>query len=98
MTFAVRTGVGIGTGVMSGIAVVGTVAVGDDVGSGGVVAVESGVAAPAPKVGSNWAMGASRNGVGVGGNVGVAITFGARVGVGCEAFESPTEKTSVRFG
>jgi len=53
MTFAVRTGVGIETGVMSGIAVVGTVAVGDDVGSGVVVAVESGVAAPAPKVGSN---------------------------------------------
>ena len=97
MTFAVGTGVGIVTGVMSGIAVVGTVAVGADVGSS-VVAVESGVAAPAPKVGSNVAMGASRNGVGVGGNVGMAVTFGARVGVGCEAFESPTEKASVRFG
>jgi len=30
------------------------------------------------------AMGASRNGVGVGGNVGVAVTFVARVGVACE--------------
>jgi hypothetical protein len=98
MTFAVGTGVGIGTGVMSGIAVVGTVAVGADVGSSVVVAVESGVAAPAPKVGSNVAMDASRNGVGVGGNVGVAVTFRARVGVDCKAFESPTEKASVRFG
>ena len=97
MTFAVVTGVGIGTVVMSGITVVGTVAVGADVGFV-VVAVGSGVAAPVPKVGSNEAMGASRNRVGVGGNVGVAVTFGARVGVGCEAFESPTEKTSVRFG
>jgi hypothetical protein len=83
---------------MFGIAVVGTLAVGADVGSGVVVAVGSGVAAPVTKVGSNAAMGASRNGVGVGGNVGVAITFGARVGVGCEAFESQTEKTSVQFG
>jgi hypothetical protein len=98
MTFAVGTGVGIVTGVMSGIAVVSTVAVGADVGSGVVVAVGSGVAAPVPKVGSNVAMGDSRNGVGVGSNVGVAVTFGARVGVGCEAFESPTKKTRVRFG
>ena len=95
MTFAVGTGVGIGTGVMPGIAVVGTVAVGSDMGSG--VVVGSYVAAPAPKEGSNEAIGALRNGVGVGGNVGVAVTFGARFGVGCEEFESPTEKTSVRF-
>jgi len=94
----VGTGVGIVTGVMSGIAVVGTVSVGADVGSGVVVAVGSGVAVPVPKVVSNVAMGASRNGVGVGGNVGVAVTLEARVGVGCEAFESPTEKTSVQFG
>ena len=81
MTFAVVTGVGIGTVVMSGIAVVGTVAVGADVGFV-VVAVGSGVEAPTPKVGSNEAMGALRNGVGVDGNVGVAVTFVARVGVG----------------
>ena len=82
MTFAAGTGVGIGTVVMSGIAVVGTVAVGADVGFVVVVAVGSGVAAPTPKVGSNEAMGALRNGVGVDGNVGVAVTFVARVGVG----------------
>ena len=98
MTFAVVTRVGIGTGVMYGIAVVGTVAVGADVGSGVVVAVGSGVAAPVPKMGSNAAMGASRNGVGVGGNVGMPVKFGVRVGVGCQAFESQTEKTSVQFG
>ena len=76
------TGVGIGTVVMSGIAVVGTVAVGADVGFVVVVAVGLSVAAPTPKVGSNEAMGALRNGVGVDGNVGVAVTFVARVGVG----------------
>ena len=97
MIFAVGTGVGIGTVVMTGIAVVGTVAVGADVGFV-VVAVGSGVAAPTPKVGSNEAIGALRNGIGVGGNVGVAVTFGGMIGVGCEEFESPTERTSVRFG
>ena len=97
MTFAVGTGMGIGTVVMSGITVVGTVAIGADVGFV-VVAVGSGVAAPTPKVGSNEAIGALRNGIGVGGNVGVAVTFGGMVGVGCEEFESPTERTSVRFG
>ena len=97
MTFAVGTGVGIGTVVMTGIAVVCTVAVGPDVGRV-VVAVGLSVAAPTPKVGSNEAIGALRNGVGVGGNVGVAVTFGGMVGVGCEEFESPTERTSVRFG
>lgn len=92
------TGVGIGTVVMTGIAVVCTVAVGPDVGFVVVVDVGLSVAAPTPKVGSNEAMGALRNRVGVGGNVGVAVTFGGMVGVGCEEFESPTERTSVRFG
>ena len=92
------TGVGIGTVVMTGIAVVCTVAVGPDVGFVVVVAVGLSVAAPTPKVGSNEAIGALKNGVGVGGNVGVAVTFGGMVGVGCEEFGSPTERTSVRFG
>ena len=49
-------------------------------------------------MGLNVAMGALRNGVGVGGNVGMAVTFGASICVGCEEFASPTEKTSVRVG